>query len=228
MDIPPTAQSAPGPASAGRPGADADAARKGGTMIGSDFETFLKMLTVQMQNQDPLNPMESTEFATQLAAFSTVEQQVRTNDLLSALGAQMGALSVSQLSGWVGMAARADMPVNFSGSPVTLTVKGDHLADSATLVVSDALGNEVQRLSVSTDRHEMEWAGVSASGAPLPAGTYSLTVESHLRGELISVDPVHVHARIVEARNEDGTPILVMDSGQEVESSDVVGLREPS
>lgn len=226
MDISPTAQSANGPASAGR--ADAEAARKGGTMIGSDFETFLKMLTVQMQNQDPLNPMESTEFATQLAAFSTVEQQVRTNDLLSALGAQMGALSVSQLSGWVGMAARADMPVNFSGSPVTLTVKGDDLADSATLVVSDALGKEVQRLSVSPDRHEMEWAGVTASGAPLPSGTYSLTVESHSRGELISVDPVHVHARIVEARNEDGTPILVMDSGQEVESSDVVGLREPS
>lgn len=226
MEIPPTRQSTTGPASAGRPDTDAD--RSGGTMIGADFETFLKMLTVQMQNQDPLNPMESTEFATQLAAFSTVEQQVRTNDLLTALGAQMGALSVSQLSGWVGMEARAEMPVNFSGSPVMLTVKGDDLADSATLVVTDARGKEVQRLAVNPDRHEMEWAGVTASGAPLPAGSYAMSVESHSRGDLISVDPVHVHARIVEARNENGTPILVMDSGQEVESSDVVGLRAPS
>ena len=50
--------------------------------ISSDFETFLRMLTVQMQNQDPLNPIQSSDFAVQLATFSGVEQQVRTNDLL--------------------------------------------------------------------------------------------------------------------------------------------------
>ena len=72
-------------------------------VLSSDFETFLKMLTVQMENQDPLNPVESTEFATQLATFSGVEQQVQTNDLLKSLGAQLGAMNVSQLSGWVGM-----------------------------------------------------------------------------------------------------------------------------
>jgi flagellar basal-body rod modification protein FlgD len=53
-----------------------------GAKISSDFETFLKMLTVQMQNQDPLNPVDSSDYATQLATFSGVEQQVQTNDLL--------------------------------------------------------------------------------------------------------------------------------------------------
>ena len=43
---------------------------------GGDFETFLKMLTTQIRNQDPLNPMEGSEFAVQLATFSGVEQQV--------------------------------------------------------------------------------------------------------------------------------------------------------
>ena len=49
--------------------------------ISSDFNTFLRMLTVQMQNQDPLNPIDSADYAVQLATFSGVEQQVRTNQL---------------------------------------------------------------------------------------------------------------------------------------------------
>ena len=50
--------------------------------ISSDFETFLKMLTAQISNQDPLNPIDASDYSTQLATFSGVEQQVLTNDLL--------------------------------------------------------------------------------------------------------------------------------------------------
>ena len=76
------------------------------TMISSDFQTFLRMMTAQMQNQDPLNPMEASDFAVQLATFSGVEQQVRSNDLLAGLSDQMSLMGVSQLAGWVGMEAR--------------------------------------------------------------------------------------------------------------------------
>lgn len=58
---------------------------------GGDFETFLKMLTTQIRNQDPLNPMEGSDFAVQLATFSGVEQQVQTNDLLQKMTDQLGA-----------------------------------------------------------------------------------------------------------------------------------------
>lgn len=51
----------------------------------NQFEVFLKMLTTQIKNQDPLNPMENTEFAVQLATFTGVEQQVQTNLLLTQL-----------------------------------------------------------------------------------------------------------------------------------------------
>lgn len=73
------------------------------TVLNSDFETFLKMLTVQMQNQDPLNPMDSSEYAMQLATFSGLEQQVLTNELLNSLiylGSQTG---VSGLADWIGL-----------------------------------------------------------------------------------------------------------------------------
>ena len=69
------------------------AANAAGT-ISSDFETFLRLLTTQMQNQDPLNPMESTEFASQLAQFSAVEQQVRSNELLVGLQAGLQTLGL--------------------------------------------------------------------------------------------------------------------------------------
>ena len=58
-------------------------------LISSDFNTFLKMLTTQLKNQDPLNPMDNSEYAVQLATFSGVEQQVKTNTLLESLGAQL-------------------------------------------------------------------------------------------------------------------------------------------
>jgi flagellar basal-body rod modification protein FlgD len=88
--------------------AAAPAAATAKTPISSDFETFLLMLTTQMQNQDPLNPIESADFAVQLATFSGVEQQVKTNDLLQSLAQQMGIMGMSQLAGWVGMEAQPD------------------------------------------------------------------------------------------------------------------------
>ena len=82
-------------------------------VINSDFETFLKMLTTQLKNQDPLNPIESSDFAVQLATFSSVEQQVMTNDLLTGLSGQMGQMGMAQLASWVGMEERAPMPAQF-------------------------------------------------------------------------------------------------------------------
>ena len=68
----------------------------------SDFETFLRMLTVQMQNQDPLNPVDSSDYATQLATFSGVEQQVLTNDLLKSIAGTFGQGGTAQYAQWVG------------------------------------------------------------------------------------------------------------------------------
>ena len=207
-------------------GAASSATSQGGAAISSDFETFIKMLTVQMQNQDPLNPIESADFAVQLATFSSVEQQVLTNNLLTNLGQQIGALSVAQLSGWVGMNARAEMPVEFDGAPVTLTLRTDKLADKAQLVVLNSQGQEVQRLDTDTAGGEYVWTGVDDLGNPMPTGTYTMTVESYSQGNLMGTQPVEVHGRIVEARNDNGKPTLVMETGQQVSADQILGLRE--
>ena len=194
--------------------------------ISSDFETFIKMLTTQMQNQDPLNPIESADFAVQLATFSTVEQQVKTNDLLTSLADRVGGLGVAQLSGWVGMTARAQMPVSFTGTPVTLSVEAAAQADSAELVVRNDAGNVVLRQAVPAESGDIAWTGLDDNGAPLPAGTYAISFESYKGDELLGASDVVVHDRIVEARNENGETVLVMSGGQEIAASDILGLRE--
>ena len=195
--------------------------------LSSDFETFLKMLTAQMRNQDPLNPVESADFAVQLATFSNVEQQVRTNQLLESLGDRMGAVGMAQLSGWVGMEARAQVPVQFNGTPVPLTLTPDKLADAAQLVVSDANGTEVQRIDVAPQNGPVLWAGVDARGVPLPDGRYTVEVASFTKGQHVSDSPVDVHGKIVEARNAGGEITLVMEGGQQVAADKILSLRAP-
>jgi len=194
--------------------------------VSSDFETFLRMLTVQMQNQDPLNPIESSDYAVQLATFSGVEQQVLTNDLLKSLAENFGGAGLAQYGGWVGMEGRAPVPVLFDGAPVTVLPKPDAEADSAQLVVRGADGREVQRQSIGTDGAPVDWAGIGADGQPLPPGSYSFVVESFSKGAHISESVAEVYAPITEVRSGVDGVTLVFEGGGEASASTVSALRQ--
>jgi len=198
------------------------------SVISSDFETFLTMLTVQLQNQDPMNPIESSDYAVQLATFSGVEQQVQTNDLLRSLASQMGVMSMSQIAGWVGMEARTDAPVYFGGAPVTLAPSPSVSADQTFLIVRDALGNIVQTTEVPATSDFVEWAGVDDNGDPFPSGTYTFELENFAYDEYLSSTSVEAYGQIIEARADGVTTVLVMEGGAEVDAEDISALREPT
>lgn len=208
-------------------GTAATSQSSGKPLISSDFDTFLKMLTAQMQNQDPLNPIDSTDYATQLATFSGVEQQARTNELLASLGGQMAVLGMSQLAGWVGQEARAEAPVWMDGDPVTMQLSPATGADSAVLVVRDASGAVVSREEVPAEAGLYDWLGGDAAGDPLPDGVYSLTLESYSGETKLGEGPVESYARIIEARNGPAGSMLVLEGGVEVLSSKITALRVP-
>lgn len=197
-------------------------------VISSDFETFLNMLTTQLQNQDPLNPVKSTDFAVQLATFSNVEQQVQTNNILSDLANQLGGAGISQYAGWVGKEARVAAPVFYDGTPVTIDPAPDPAAERAELVVRNAEGAAVQRLDIGLSNQPMTWSGLTASGARLSAGQYSFAVESIDGTGVIDSSPPQVYSMISEARIEDGKPVLVLEGGMRVAVDDVSGLRDPA
>ena len=191
----------------------------------SDFDTFLKMLTTQMQNQDPLNPMESTDFAVQLATFSGVEQQVLTNDLLKDLNGQFTLMGMSQLSAWVGKEARTSSDVWYDGRAIPIIPQPAVLADNLVLTIRDAEGTLVAREDVPLSRADYLWLGADAAGNPLPEGCYSLSLESRIGPEVIRTDPVESFAPIREARRSGDDIILVLRGGIEVKAAEVTALR---
>ena len=196
--------------------------------ISSDFETFLKMLTVQMQNQDPLDPVDSADYATQLATFSGVEQQVQTNDLLRSISGQLVSGGLSDLAAWVGKEIRTEAPLQFAGAPLSILPDVAAGADSARLVVSDSSGNTVQTIPIPTDGSVLSWTGKTEDGHELPNGKYTFEVESVVGGELIATKPASSYAMVSEVRIDDGQSMIVLGSGQILPTDAVSAIRDPA
>lgn len=154
----------------------------GGTIAG--FEDFLRLLTAQLEQQDPLAPMDSEKFTQQLIEFSAVEHARRTNERLSQLIETVAAGQLLTAAGYVGR------EVEFAGEEVFLGDSGraevayslSRHAAKAELVVRDASGKEIVRQPVPNDAgaHRVTWDGRDAAGLAVPGGVY--------RVEILAVD----------------------------------------
>ena len=219
MEITPTSQTAPKPTSAAAETGSASGA------AATDFDTYLTLLTTQLRNQDPLNPTDSTEFVAQLATFSGVEQQIRTNDQLEAILGALGGGASAGLAAWIGKEVRAPAKGGFSGAPLEVSTTPNAEADAAVLVVKNDFGQVVARRSVSPDAEQVSWDGQDALGRSLPYGDYSFEIEAYKGDELLATQPGQIFAKVSEVRIEDGAQILVLEGGAKVALEDVTALR---
>ncbi len=223
-DVAPTT-AAPPPATAqtGPRTGSATAAPTG--TIAADFEVFLQMLTTQLKYQDPMNPMDSTEFSTQLATFAGVEQQALGNELLAGMSAQLATSTMAEVAGWIGQEVRVAAPVFFDGTPLTVSPNPALIADSAELVVRDEAGNEIMRQAIPVSADPIEWAGVTSDGAPLPDGIYRFEVKSYAGGKEILSEPAEVYAEVVEVRSINGANSLMLRGEIAVPAAAVTAIR---
>lgn len=231
MDTP-TVTSTPNPTStSSKPAqtATSDTGQKqSASMITSDFETFLTMLTTQMENQDPLNPLESTDFAVQLATFSGVEQQVRTNDLLATMQAMLGAGGLSDYANWVGMEVRAQTAARFDNAPITLYPDPAQGAERTRIVVRDAVtGADVDTFEVPVSNSPVQWAGVKRNGNPFPPGDYTFHLQSIANDVSFSDEQIAVYSQVQELRVVDGDTRLILAGGGDISATKVNAVRRP-
>ncbi len=159
----------------------ADQAR---TQLSGNFDTFLTLLTTQLQNQDPLEPMDSSKFTEQLVQYSQVEQQIQTNSQLKSLSdtltKQIQATSAGAALAYIGKTAEFNSNAMGlkEGEDSTWTYGLAASAANTELVVKDASGKIVFRTAgeQAAGEHEFVWDGKDANGVQQPDGVYYLTV----------------------------------------------------
>lgn len=158
--------------------------------LGDDFDNFLKLLITQLQHQDPLSPMDSNEFTSQLVQFASVEQSIAANANLETLIALQRASQTSALVNYLGMRIEADGDTTaLVGGRAEWAYALPELADEVTLLVTDTAGKAVYSTDGATEAgaHPFVWDGLDEAGNPLPEGTYSLTVTAKdANGETIA------------------------------------------
>jgi len=204
---------------AAEPPQEASAAAK----AAGDFETFLQLLTTQMRNQDPMKPVESTEFVAQLASFSAVEQQIRSNDRLDSILAALGGDGAG-LAEWIGKEVQSAAAAPFDGDPVSVEVDPVEDAERAILVIESADGTEVGRLPVDPAAQSLTWSGETATG-DAPTGAYRFSIEYFGENELLESRPGRVYAEVAELRLGGAEPMLVLAGGEEITADAVTAIR---
>lgn len=154
------------------------------TKLSADYNTFLKLLTTQLQNQDPMAPMDTTQYTQQLVAFSGVEQQITTNSKLDSLISAQQTSGISTLLSYIGKDVELNsnqLVVNNSGNPSTFSYTLPDVASSCTVSILDSNGNVVRSVSGSTQlgKHSVSWDGKDDSGNQVPTGVYSVRVTAN-------------------------------------------------
>ncbi len=159
------------------PGAPADTSDL--SALSQDYTTFLKLLTTQLQNQDPLDPMDSSQFTNQLVQFAGVEQQIKANTNLTSLIALQQAGMAQMALSYIGSVVEVDsneLTLVNGEAGFSYTLEGP--AAETTITIKDADGHVVRNVSGSTTagKHQVAWDGTDTGGNQLDGGLYTVTV----------------------------------------------------
>lgn len=196
--------------------------------LNQNFDQFLTLLTTQLKNQDPLSPMDSTQFTNQLVSFSQVEQQIKTNDNLEKLQALTANSQTTLGLSYIGL------QVEHSGSQfnhytdTSTTMTYNLPSDAATVKISvlDKDGNVVysrdgQNGEGAKGTHSFTWDGKDNNGDEAAAGLYTIAVgAADSNGKTITTTTV-VPGVVMGMQKEDDGSVSLIINGQSVPMSDI-------
>lgn len=149
--------------------------------IAENFDTFLQLLTTQLRHQNPLDPLNTNEFTQQLVQFTSVEQQLKTNEFLEAMVTGARSSASTQAVSYIGK------EISSSGSTAELKDGRasfhfllEDAAAQVTVTIRDTSGNTVYTESGALPAGEGEfvWDGMGSDGTRKPDGPYSITLDA--------------------------------------------------
>ena len=199
--------------------------------LSADYDSFLKLLTAQVSNQDPLEPMDSTTFVSQLAQLSQVEQSIQTNATLEEIGARLAGFGALSEAGLIGRTVRAPgdtFRISEGGNAdLTFALKTGAQTTSATILHPD--GTEVQTYHGLSGRagetQTVRWNGTDYNGLPLPAGEYRIRIDAtDAEGKRVGYE-TFTEGEVDSVLFRDGAAMLRLGTGAEIASDRVVEIR---
>jgi flagellar basal-body rod modification protein FlgD len=186
-----------------------------GSTIAGNFQTFLTLLTTQLKNQDPLSPLDTNQFTSQLVQFAQVEQQLKANTQLTTLvSLQQTAQNTAALD-FVGQ--KVDVAGNtaaLTNGTATWQLTAPKPA-TATITISSATGQQVfsGNISVNAGTQPFVWDGKDTSGLQWPDGNYTMSVTAQdASGQPVAI-PTQIEA-VVDSADLSQTPPVLSVAGQ--------------
>jgi len=192
--------------------------------IGKD--AFMKMLIAQLQNQDPLNPMDGTQFASQLAQFSSLEQMQNLNTTMSSIPTYLGAFSNAQVANLIGNEATAKgnvLQVTGSSTKINYNLPSD--IASGTISVYNSSGSLVNTIKIGSQKTGQQSAIWNSSGQSTGNYTYQIDAKDK-SGNTVKVDTL-INGTVTGVTYKNNASYLVIN-GQEVAFSDVTKINKAS
>lgn len=198
-----------------------------------EYDDFLTLLTAQIRSQDPLNPMDSTQFVEQLATFTGVEQQIGTNDRLDQLIAH-NTTELSDLASWIGKEVKAiGVGFDFDGTSLEIDMPRDAESTRASVVINDESGRPVATLPGKPEGGTVTWDGTTDSGGQAAAGVYTIDfvygygVAGDPDAPEARTTPAEAFGRVTEARLDEDGGTLVLENGEVIRQDAITGVRDP-
>ncbi|MBM3950583.1 MAG: flagellar hook assembly protein FlgD [Rhodospirillales bacterium] len=191
----------------------ASVAARSEAKLKDDLNKFLNLLVTQLKHQDPLDPMDATEFTSQLVQFASVEQQIHQNANLEKLIALQQNSQISSLVNYIGMGVEATgqkVPLE-NGAAIFTYTNPSNVAKSTINIVN---GQGATVYSVDADRtvgkHAFSWDGRDKNGILQPDGDYTVVVTAQDRdGKILPIEYT-VFGRVTGASAENGNVSLFM------------------
>jgi flagellar basal-body rod modification protein FlgD len=150
------------------------------TTFGNNFDQFLKLLVTQMKNQDPMEPMDASEFTNQLVQFAGIEQNIKSNTLLEKISGNQTSGLLRESASYVGqmVSIKSDQLVRGDATtPSTFTYTNDKKYTNAKITILDNKGKMVRtldNLSGEAGIKTLTWDGKNTQGLAVPPGQYTL------------------------------------------------------
>lgn len=201
------------------------------TSLATNEQTFLKLLTTQLKNQDPLSPTDTTQMTQQITQMTGVEQQLVTNDLLAALVGMNTGTGLSEGVSMIGkqVTASTDSSTLKSGQ-ATFSWTQAGASTSLTVEVKNAAGKVVRTLKPDDQKsgaHTLTWDGKDDSGAQLPDGgvyTVAVTAKGADNKDIKVTDIKGRSDGVVTAVDNSSGQAKVIVDGQAIPIDSVIGI----